>query len=107
MRASYAALLLMAIVSGPIARPRLRALRRAAEDPSDRALSALRAAASDAGLRASLRVRLVFGLAVVYLMIGKPDASDSLLVMGLAAVLAIVASVPKRLARSVPVEGYR
>jgi hypothetical protein len=107
MRASYAALLLMAIVSGPIARPRLRALRRAAEDPSDRALSALRAAASDARLRASLRVRLVFGLAVVYLMIAKPYASDSLLVMGLAAVLAIVASVPKRLARSVPVEGYR
>ncbi len=105
MRASYAALLLMAIIGGPVAGPRIRALRRAAEDPSDRALPALRAAASDSLLRVSLRVRVVFGLAVVYLMIGKPDAGDSLLVMGLAAVLAIVTSVPKRLARSVPVEG--
>ena len=96
MRASYAALLLMAIVGGPVARPGMRGLRRAAEDPTDRALPALRAAASDALLRASLHVRVTFGLAVVYLMIGKSDASDSALVMGLAAVLAIVTSVPKR-----------
>jgi uncharacterized membrane protein len=107
MRASYAALLLMAIVGGPVARSRMRVLRRAAEDPSDRALPALRAAASDALLRASLHVRVAFGLAVVYLMIGKPDASDSALVMGLAAVLAIMTSVPKRQARSTLAEGYR
>jgi uncharacterized membrane protein len=107
MRVSYAALLLMAIVGGPMAGPRMRVLRRASEDPSDRALPALRAAASNALLRASLRVRVAFGLAVVYLMIGKPDTGESLLVIGLAAALAIVTSVPKRPVRSTLVEGYR
>src|SRR6476469_9032632 len=33
MRASYAALLVMAIVGGPVSRPRVRALNRAAEGP--------------------------------------------------------------------------
>jgi hypothetical protein len=40
-------------------------------------------------------------------MIGKPEARDAALVMGLATVLAIVTSVPKRQARSTLAEGYR
>jgi len=107
MRTSYAAIVLMAVFGGPVARPRMRALLRAAEDVSDRAISAVRAAASDALLRASVRVRVAFGLAVVYLMIGKPDLSESLLVLGAAAILAIATSVPRREAPSRLVEGYR
>ena len=107
MRTSYAAIVLMAVFGGPVARPRMRALLRAAEDVSDRAISAVRAAASDALLRASVRVRVAFGLAVVYLMIGKPDLSESLLVLGAAAILAIATSVPRREAPSKLVEGYR
>jgi hypothetical protein len=107
MRASYGALVLMAVIGGPVAGPRMRALRRAAGDPSDRALPALHAAASNALLRAALHVRIAFGLAVVYLMIGKPEASQSLLVLGVAALLAIVSSVPKRPVRSALVEGYQ
>ena len=74
MRATYAALLVMAIVSGPVARAPMRALRQAAQTPGDEVVSALREAASHSILRLSLRVRVAFGLAVVYLMIGKPDA---------------------------------
>src|SRR5438034_89146 len=67
MRASYGALALMAVVAGLVAGPRMRALRRAAEDPSERGLAALHMAASKALLRAALYVRIAFGLAVVYL----------------------------------------
>ena len=107
MRASYAALLLMAIVGGPVAHPPMRALRQAAQTPGDGVVSALRAAASHSILRLSLRVRVAFGLAVVYLMIGKPDAAASLLVMGLALVLTIATSVSKRQPQSTLAEGYR
>jgi uncharacterized membrane protein len=107
MRASYAALLLMAIVGGPVARAPMRALRQAAQTPGDGVVAALRAAASHSILRLSLRVRVAFGLAIVYLMIGKPDAAGSLLVMGLAFVLTIATSVSKRQPQSTLAEGYR
>ena len=97
----------MAIVGGPVARPPMRALRQAGQTPGDGVVSALRAAASHSILRLSLRVRVAFGLAVVYLMIGKPDAADSLLVMGLALALTIATSVSKRQAQSTLAEGYR
>jgi hypothetical protein len=100
VRASYGALLLMGIVAGPITRPRIQALQRAVVDPNGGTMTALRAAASDSILRASVRVRVVFGLAVVYLMIGKPDASGSLLVLGLASIAAVVMAVSMRQPRS-------
>jgi uncharacterized membrane protein len=105
--ASYGALVLNGIAGGPMAGPRLRAIRRAADDPSERGLSALRTAASDALLGVSLRVRIIFSLAVIYLMIAKPDASDSLFVLGLAGILATVTSIGKRHAQFASVEGYR
>ena len=107
MRASYAALLVMAIVSGPVARAPMRALRHAAQTPGDGVVSALRAAASHSILRLSLRVRVAFGLALVYLMIGKPDAPGSLLVMGLALVLTMATSVSKPYSQSTLAKGYR
>jgi hypothetical protein len=85
----------------------MRALRQAVQTPGDGAVSALREAASSSILRLSLRIRIAFGLAVVYLMIGKPDAVDSLLVIGLASVLTIATSMSKRAAQSRLVEGYR
>jgi hypothetical protein len=105
MRASYAALVVMAVAGGPVATPRIRALRRAAEDTSDRTLPVLGTAASDVLLRASLRVRVAFGLAVVYLMVGKPETTESLLVLAVAAALTI-ASVTRPLRSTVasPVE---
>ena len=106
MRASYAALVLMAIVSGPVARSPMRALRHAGQTPGDDAAS-LRVAASSSILRLSLRIRIAFGLAVVYLMIGKPGAVDSLLVIALASVLTIATSLSKRASPSALVEGYR
>jgi hypothetical protein len=106
MRASYAALLVMGIVGGPVARPRMRALNRAAEGPGG-SVAALVTAASDSVLQLSLRVRIVFGLAVVYLMIAKPDAAAAAIVIGLAVILAIVLGVSRQQAQSTLATGYR
>jgi hypothetical protein len=105
MRASYGGLVLMAIAGGPVTRKRIGALRHAADDSSDRAVIALRSAASDVRLRASLGIRTVFGLAVLFLMIAKPDTSESLFVLAVAAALALVVSVSRQ-APSVLVERY-
>src|SRR6188768_2205465 len=69
MRASYGAIVVMA-AAGPLAR-------------------------RSAGLRQiSLRVRAAFGLAVVFLMIAKPDASVSLVVFGLALGVSTLVALP-------------
>jgi hypothetical protein len=107
MRASYGALLLIAVPGGTMARPGVLAARRALEDSSDRTLAALRSSASGLRVRASLRVRIAIGLALVYLMIGKPDVGQSLAVIGLSLVVAVVGSLQKRPAKSTLVEGYR
>jgi uncharacterized membrane protein len=107
MRASYAALLLMGMVAGPLTQPRIRALQRATNDPTRTSATPLQAAASHSILRVSLRLRVVFGLAVVYLMIGKPDAGGSVLVLSLASIVAIAVAVARRAAPSTLVETYQ
>lgn len=49
---------------------------------------------SDALRRISLRVRAAFGLAVVFLMIAKPDAVASLVVLGLALGVSMLVALP-------------
>ena len=105
MRASYGALLLMAIVSGPLSRSAMRALTRVADDPADGPV-ALRAAAANPILRLSLRIRVAFGLAIVFLMIAKPAAGESLLVLALASMVTIATSLTRR-TPSTAVQGYR
>ncbi len=106
MRASYGALLLMAIVSGPVSRSPMRALKRAADVPADGTV-ALRAAAAHPILRLSLRIRVAFGLAIVFLMSAKPAAGESLLVLALASMVTIATSLTRRPTRSTAVQGYR
>jgi hypothetical protein len=106
MRASYGALLLMAIVSGPVSRSPMRALKRVADVPADGTV-ALRAAAANPILWLSLRTRIAFGLAVVFLMIAKPAAGESLLVLALASMVTIATSLTRRTTPSTAVQGYR
>jgi hypothetical protein len=49
---------------------------------------------SEALRRISLRVRTAFGLAVVFLMIAKPDALASLVVLGLALAVSLLGALP-------------
>src|SRR3954468_2620168 len=69
MLASYGAIVVMA-AAGPLARR------------------------SDALRQLSLRVRAAFGLAIVFLMIAKPDAMVSLVVLGLALGVSILVGLP-------------
>jgi hypothetical protein len=106
MRASYGALLLMAIVGGPVSRSSMRALTRVADGAED-GTAALRAAAANPILRLSLRIRVAFGLAIVFLMIAKPAAGESLLVLTLAAIVTIATSLTRRATPSTAVQAYR
>jgi hypothetical protein len=92
MLASYGGLVLIAF-SAAMTRPRLRVLREALEDPSDRAFSVLRSSAHDTVLRVSLHARIALALALVYLMIGKPDVGNAVGVIGLAFASALVTSL--------------
>ena len=106
MRASYGALVLMALVSGPVSRSPMRALKHAAV-AVDGDVSALRAAASNPILWLSLRVRIAFGLATVFLMIAKPEAGESLLILALAAAVTAATSFIRRTAPSNAVQAFR
>jgi hypothetical protein len=70
MRAPYAAIVVMAAAAGPLARR------------------------SDALRQLSLRVRVAFGLAIVFLMVAKPDAVVSLAVLGLAFGVSTLVGLP-------------
>jgi hypothetical protein len=94
MLASYGGLVLIALSAG-MARPRVRTLREALEDPSDRAFSALRSCAHDTVLRVSLHTRIALALALVYLMIGKPEVGTAVGVIGLAIASALVTSLSR------------
>jgi hypothetical protein len=106
MRASYGALFLMAIFSGPVARSPMRALTNVGDVPADGTV-ALRAAAANPILRLSLRTRVAFGLAVVFLMIAKPPAGESLLVLALASMVTIATNLTRRTTPSTAAQGYR
>jgi hypothetical protein len=69
LRASYVAISVM-VAAGPLARR------------------------SDALRQISLRVRVAFGLAVVFLMIAKPDAVVSSVVLGLTLIVATLVALP-------------
>jgi uncharacterized membrane protein len=86
---SLAAMFLMGILGGPVVRSQTRAFRHVSGD--DRGgLAALRQHASHPLLRASLRLRVAVALAIIYLMIAKPDLGESLLPIGLALLLGAV-----------------
>jgi hypothetical protein len=92
--ASYGGLVLITLAA-VVTRPRVRTLREALNDPSDSAFSALQSAAHDVGLRVSLHLRISLALALVYLMIGKPDGGTAAGILGLAFASALVTSLSR------------
>ena len=106
MRASYGALFLMAIVSGLVARSPMRALTNVGDVSADGTV-ALRAAAANPILRLSLRIRVAFGLAIVFLMIAKPAGAESLLVLALALIVTIATSLNRRTTPTTAAQAYQ
>jgi uncharacterized membrane protein len=91
---SFGAMVFMGILGGPVVRSRMRAILAAADDGREGVPKTLRRCASDPLLVASLRVRAAVALAIIYLMIGKPDLGESLLLIVLALLLGAATSVP-------------
>ncbi len=100
VRVSFGAMVLMGILGGPVVRPQMRAILRAGGGQSIAAREA-----SHPLLRASLRARAAVGLAIVYLMIGKPELGESLLVVGAALAAGAATSVPQRRVQPSAVKG--
>jgi hypothetical protein len=89
---SFVGMLLMAALGGIALRPLLRALkehRRTRPDP----VTELRQLASRPFLRTSLRVRVWIALAIVYLMVAKPDLFESTVILAIALLVAVVENV--------------
>lgn len=95
VRVSFVSMVLMGVLGGPAVRSRMRALQHAASDDRDETALTLHRYASHPLLHASLRVRTAVGLAIIYLMIGKPDLVQSLLLIAMALVLGAAISVPQ------------
>ena len=93
VRLGLGLMVLMGILGGPAVRPRVRAIRNAAGKSRETGFDALHSHASHPWLRASLIMRAVMGLAVVYLMIGKPQLSASLLVTAGAVAVGLAVSI--------------
>jgi uncharacterized membrane protein len=93
VRLSFGGLLFMGLL-GALVRSRARAIRDAGRDSHEWSAGTLQHYASHPIVRLSLRVRAAIGLAIVYLMVGKPDLSDSLFVLGGALAVGLAASVP-------------
>jgi hypothetical protein len=108
MLASYGAILLIALSGGLMARRVVRTFRLAIENPNDRTFVAAQASASASVARLALRSRVALALAiVVYLMIGKPEVGISIVVISIALLIAMLATLRKQPATSVVVEGHR
>jgi len=94
VRLSFVALIAIAILGRVALRPVVRDIQ---QSPGDRSQSLrLRQHASGAFLQASLRVRVAIALAIVYLMIDKPEALASVAVVGVALAIGAVLSLQRR-----------
>jgi hypothetical protein len=89
---SLAAIVLMAALGGIALRPVLRGVKER-DGSGVEAATAWRHDASRRFLHASLRMRVGVALAIVYLMVAKPGLFESVLIVGLALVAGLGASV--------------
>jgi uncharacterized membrane protein len=105
VRVSLGSMVFMGILGGPVVRAQMRAILHAGDGDDKGTLSAVRRQASHPLLRASLRTRVGVGLAIIYLMIGKPDLGESLFAIGLALVVGGVTSVPQWRAQLSAIDG--
>jgi hypothetical protein len=91
---SFVGMVLVAALGGVALRPLLRAVkerRRTGADP----VTELCQLASRPFLRASLRIRVCIALAIVYLMVAKPDLFESTVLLAIAPLVAVVGNMAR------------
>jgi uncharacterized membrane protein len=94
VRVSLGSMVGMGILGGPVIRSQMARVLRTRDDDRRGMPSSVRIDASHPLLRASLRTRVAVALAIVYLMVGKPDLGESLLIIVAALAVGAVTSVP-------------
>jgi hypothetical protein len=91
---SFVGIVLMAALGGIALRPLLRALKEGRRTEAA-SVTELRRLASRPFLRASLLIRVCIALAIVYLMIAKPDVVESTVILAIALLVAVVGSMAR------------
>ena len=86
---SFVGMMLMAALGGSALRPLLRAVKERRQTGAD-PVPELRQLASRPFLRASLRIRIMIALAIVYLMVAKPDLFECVVILAIASLVAVV-----------------
>jgi signal transduction histidine kinase len=81
-------------VLGALVGTRLRAMRKIAADDSGASLDTYRHSVADAALQTPIRTRLTTALAIVLLMVTRPDRNTSLVIIGGALAIGLLWSVP-------------
>jgi hypothetical protein len=107
LRLALGLMVLMGILGGRAVRSRVRAIRDAVRQGAGVGLNSLHRHASHPWLRASLFMRAAMGLAAVYLMIGKPLLSGSLVVTGVAVAVGLTISLLSTAANRRPLDSAR
>lgn len=93
---SFGAMALMAVLGGSALRPVMRGVAQRTHVSRIDAVATLRRHAAHPFLRASLNMRIATALALVYLMIAKPNLLASSLVVGVALALGTAATLVRR-----------
>jgi hypothetical protein len=88
---SFVGMLIMAALGGVALRPLLRALKERRGSAAD-AMTNLRRAASRPFLRASLGIRVWIALAIVFVMVAKPDFVASVVTLAIALLIGVLGS---------------
>ena len=89
---SFVGIVVMSALGGIALRPLLRVVSEHRRTGAD-AVTELRQIASRPFVRVSLRIRVWIGLAIVYLMVAKPDLFECAVILAIAAFLAVVGNM--------------
>jgi hypothetical protein len=87
---SFVGMVLMTALGGIALRPLLRAVKERAD-----AVTELRQLASRPFLRTSFRIRVWIALAIVYLMVAKPDLVECTVILAIAPLVAVVGNIAR------------
>jgi len=88
------AMVLIAAIGGAVAGPRMGAMEKMVAKESGMVSSALQQQLRNPLFSISMQVRSAIALGIVFLMTAKPDLAGSLITLGIAIVIGLVAALP-------------
>jgi hypothetical protein len=99
---TFAAIVLLVVLSAVLTVPRMAAINRALEQEAGSVPHSLQSLIRDSRLRISIQTRTAIALGIVFLMTAKPDLLVSLLTIAVAVILGLVSGVRMPSGRQLP-----